>query len=436
MKKLALLFLVFFNLVILGQSDDAQSYSSSYVGTNNGTGWASGFAFKSWSSNDLGGQFLANSGSGGRQIDGTQSFALYGNTSGTGKAVSREFSAFITGITRLTFKIRFDLNPASGTAGFDLCETATSSQTNWNDGQRLFLGNVSGIFKYNAGSDVIVTKTSGTQNYTCSGGTIYTVTVDFNPGTSGTLAGKFALQITDGTTESDIMTANLGGTSGVSIKSIGFGTGVVAADQNLIFDLIQFTDNPPSPLPVELTSFSASVKNKTVNLVWHTATEVNNYGFEIEKRQASIANSQWNKVGFVNGNGNSNSAKAYSFTDNTVSTGLYLYRLKQIDNDGKYAYSNEVEADLGKPTTFALNQNYPNPFNPSTSIQYSVVSNLHVSLKVFNVLGKEVAVLVNEKQEPGTYNVDFSAANLSGGAYFYRLQAGEFVQTKKMIVLK
>lgn len=188
--------------------------------------------------------------------------------------------------------------------------------------------------------------------------------------------------------------------------------------------------------PVELTSFSASVKNKNVNLVWHTATEVNNYGFEIEKRQSSTANGQWSKIGFVNGYGNSNSVKEYSFTDKTGASGKYNYRLKQIDNDGKYEYSKEVEVDLGKPTTFALNQNYPNPFNPSTSIQYSVAGSQYVSLKVFNVLGKEVAVLVNEKKESGTYTVDFTEANLSGGAYFYRLQAGDFVQTKKMILLK
>ncbi|MDP1994470.1 MAG: T9SS type A sorting domain-containing protein, partial [Ignavibacteria bacterium] len=177
-------------------------------------------------------------------------------------------------------------------------------------------------------------------------------------------------------------------------------------------------------------------KNKSVNLVWHTATEVNNFGFEIEKRQSSMVNSQWSKVGFVNGNGNSNSPNEYSYTDKTATTGKYAYRLKQIDNDGQYKYSKEVEVDLGKPTTFALNQNYPNPFNPSTSIQYSVVGSQYVSLKVFNVLGKEVALLVNEKQEPGTYTVDFTSANLSGGAYFYRLQAGEFMQTKKMILLK
>lgn len=196
-------------------------------------------------------------------------------------------------------------------------------------------------------------------------------------------------------------------------------------------------DNILSPLPVELTSFSASVQNKTVNLTWHTATEVNNYGFEVERisnEELGIRN--WNKVGFVNGAGNSNSPKEYSFTDKSAASGKYLYRLKQLDNDGQYSYSKEVEVDLGSPTAFALEQNYPNPFNPTTSIQYSVVRSQNVTIKVFNVLGKEVAVLVNEKQEPGTYTVEFSTANLASGTYIYRMQAGEFVQTKKMIVLK
>ena len=192
------------------------------------------------------------------------------------------------------------------------------------------------------------------------------------------------------------------------------------------------------PLPVELTSFTASTQNKIVHLNWQTATEVNNYGFEVEKsiRNYELGIRNWSKVGFVNGAGNSNSPKEYSFTDKSATSGKYLYRLKQIDNDGKYTYSKEVEVDLGNPTTFALEQNYPNPFNPATSIQYSVAGTQHVTLKVFNVIGKEVAVLVNEKKEPGTYTAEFTSANLSSGTYFYRLQSGGFVQTKKMVILK
>jgi hypothetical protein len=190
------------------------------------------------------------------------------------------------------------------------------------------------------------------------------------------------------------------------------------------------------PLPVELTSFSASAQNKTVSLTWQTATEVNNYGFEIQKSEARSKNTEWLKVGFVNGAGNSNSPKEYSFTDKSAIAGKYLYRLKQLDNDGQYKYSKEVEVGVSAPLDFSLAQNYPNPFNPSTSIQYSVTGSQNVTLKVFNVIGKEVAVLVNEKKEPGTYTVEFSSANLSSGTYFYRLQSGAFIQTKKMVILK
>ena len=192
-----------------------------------------------------------------------------------------------------------------------------------------------------------------------------------------------------------------------------------------------------APLPVELTSFTAVVNKNSVELKWHTATEVNNYGFEVERiRNYELGIRNWEKIGFVNGNGNSNSSKDYSFVDKTNSKGKYAYRLKQIDNDGKYKYSKEVEVDLGTPKEFLLAQNYPNPFNPSTVINYQLPVNSNVTLKVFNALGKEVAELVNEKKEPGTYSVDFSGANLSSGAYFYRLQAGNFIQTKKFILMK
>lgn len=193
-----------------------------------------------------------------------------------------------------------------------------------------------------------------------------------------------------------------------------------------------------TPLPVELTSFSASVKNKVVNLVWHTVTEINNYGFEIQKSEVRSQNSGWTKVGFVNGNGNSNSANEYSFTDKTATTGKYAYRLKQIDNDGQYEYSKEVEVDLGKPTTFALSQNYPNPFNPSTVISYQLPTNSYVTLKVYNAIGTEVTTLVNGYKEAGSYNYELGIGNyeLSSGIYFYTLRAGDFVQTKKMILLK
>ncbi|MDP3150182.1 MAG: T9SS type A sorting domain-containing protein [Ignavibacteria bacterium] len=210
------------------------------------------------------------------------------------------------------------------------------------------------------------------------------------------------------------------------------------------FEYTGFVYTVSDMLPVELTSFSASIKNRSVNLVWHTATEINNYGFEIQKsiRNEELGIRNWNKVGFVNGSGNSSSPKDYSYTDKTAATGKYIYRLKQIDNDGQYEYSKEVEVDLGKPTTFALNQNYPNPFNPSTVISYQLPANSYVTLKVYNAIGTEVAALVNEYKEAGSYNYEFGSASggrnyeLTSGIYFYTLRAGSFVQTKKMVLLK
>ena len=208
--------------------------------------------------------------------------------------------------------------------------------------------------------------------------------------------------------------------------------------------IVDIPTSGTTALPVELTSFSATAQNKAVNLSWKTATEVNNYGFEVERiRNEELGIRNWSKVGFVNGAGNSNSPKEYSFTDKSAASGKYLYRLKQLDNDGQYSYSKEVEVDLGTPTAFALEQNYPNPFNPTTSMQYSVsslpngtVGKQFVTIKVFDMLGREVALLVNGEKEPGTYTAEFATTGLASGTYIYRMQAGEFVQTKKMVILK
>ncbi|MBI2419596.1 MAG: T9SS type A sorting domain-containing protein [Ignavibacteriales bacterium] len=188
-----------------------------------------------------------------------------------------------------------------------------------------------------------------------------------------------------------------------------------------------------APLPVELTLFTAEAQNGKIVLRWKTATEINNMGFEIER---SRNKNSFVKIGFVEGYGNSNSTKEYRFTDENTPAGKYVYRLKQIDNDGTFEYSKEAAVDIAMPAKYALEQNYPNPFNPATRIQYSISSPQHVLLKVFNILGNETGVLVNERKEPGTYIVNFSAANLPSGIYYYRLEAGSFTETKQMIVLK
>ena len=193
------------------------------------------------------------------------------------------------------------------------------------------------------------------------------------------------------------------------------------------------------PLPVELSSFSALVNTNNVNLSWKTATEVNNNGFEVQREagsQKSESRGQWEKVGFVQGHGNSNSPKEYRFTDKSLAGGTnFVYRLKQIDNDGQYQYSKEVEVEV-VPKQFALYQNYPNPFNPETNIKFDLPEVSKVRVNVYNILGERVATLLDKTVEAGFHQVEFNGSNLSSGTYIYRIEAGNFVQTKKMVLLK
>jgi hypothetical protein len=190
-------------------------------------------------------------------------------------------------------------------------------------------------------------------------------------------------------------------------------------------------------VPVELTSFTATSSTNSATLAWKTATETNNYGFNIERRLVGkTVNGKWEKVGFVAGNGTSSSAHSYSYTDASVASGTYAYRLKQIDNSGTYKYSSEAEVTINVPTCYALGQNYPNPFNPATVISYQLPVSGSVSLKVYDVIGREVATLVNETKEAGSYQVIFNASKLASGVYFYKLTAGSYASVKKLMLLK
>jgi hypothetical protein len=192
------------------------------------------------------------------------------------------------------------------------------------------------------------------------------------------------------------------------------------------------------PLPVELTSFTANILSSNVDLNWQTATEVNNYGFEVErtikKEKLEIIN--WETVGFVAGAGNSNSPKEYSFTDKPKDGTEFKYRLKQIDADGQYEYSPEVEVSLTAVSDYSLKQNFPNPFNPTTKIEYSIPTDNNVEIKVFNVLGVEVATLLNEPRQAGTHSIEFNSDALPSGIYFYKINSGKYSEVKKMILLR
>ncbi|MDQ3021001.1 MAG: T9SS type A sorting domain-containing protein [Bacteroidota bacterium] len=188
-------------------------------------------------------------------------------------------------------------------------------------------------------------------------------------------------------------------------------------------------------LPVELTSFSAIPTNGNVTLNWNTTSEINNSGFDVERK--AFSSDEWTKVGNVAGNGTSTSGHDYTFSDRNLTRGIYTYRLKQIDYNGNFAYHNlNGEVIIGAPTKFDLSQNYPNPFNPSTTINFDMPADGFVSLKVFNSSGKEVATLLNESRTSGYHSVNFKASNLSSGIYYYRLEANGVSKVMKMALVK
>ncbi|MBK7377948.1 MAG: M4 family metallopeptidase [Ignavibacteriales bacterium] len=199
--------------------------------------------------------------------------------------------------------------------------------------------------------------------------------------------------------------------------------------ENLLNQILTFFD---ITVPVELTSFTGSSADGNVILNWTTASEVNNQIFEIERRKE---NSDFTLIGFVEGRGTTTESQEYSYIDKNINSGKYFYRLKQIDFDGTFEYSNEIEVDAA-PVSFSLEQNYPNPFNPSTKITYSIPHKSFVTIKVYDPLGSLVTELVQEEKEAGKYDLDFNASDLSSGVYFYRIEAGSFNKTNKMILMR
>jgi len=222
----------------------------------------------------------------------------------------------------------------------------------------------------------------------------------------------------------------------------GPGTGYIALKHSnvspvtvLFVDEITFVQG----VPVELTSFSASVRNNSeVVLTWRTATETNNRGFEIQRKDN---NGEWKSIGYAAGFGTTTEPKSYTFSDREISPGGYSYRLKQTDYNGMFEYSEAIEVEVKSPAEYTLSQNYPNPFNPSTRISFTLPVNSNVSLKVFNMLGEEVAILANGEMTAGNHSISFTAEKLVSGVYFYSLEAEgndntSYHSVKKMVVTK
>lgn len=189
------------------------------------------------------------------------------------------------------------------------------------------------------------------------------------------------------------------------------------------------TESPGKPFPVEMSAFQALVRGNDVQVVWQTASETNNYGFEILKNSR--------KIGFVPGYGTTAQPQNYEFTDQSVGNGSYSYQLIQIDFDGTRNLAGTRDVVLqAAATDFALTQNYPNPFNPTTTISYSIPRKGLVKLAIFNILGNEIRTLVAEEMPAGTHQFQFDGRDLVSGVYYYKLEAGEFSEMKKFIILK
>ncbi|MBK7867747.1 MAG: T9SS type A sorting domain-containing protein [Ignavibacteriales bacterium] len=186
-------------------------------------------------------------------------------------------------------------------------------------------------------------------------------------------------------------------------------------------------------IPVELVSFSVIPDGMDIILNWSTANEVNNYGFEIQK---SDNKTNFLTLGFVEGKGTTNEFQHYSWRDKNSNSGIIYYRLKQMDYNGNFKYSDVIEFDSGQINSYTLGQNYPNPFNPVTVICFTLPTAGNVTLTVYNSLGEAVKTLLNTSKEAGYHEVHFTANDLPSGLYFYKLQAGPFTETKKMLLVK
>lgn len=211
----------------------------------------------------------------------------------------------------------------------------------------------------------------------------------------------------------------------------------IGGDSNqLVLCSLNVTIDPT--LPVEMETFTFSINANDVDLFWTTSSEINNYGYDIERLKfTGVISTEWKKIGFVPGSGTTNSSMYYNYKDKGLESGKYKYRIKQVDLNGNYEYLEmSGEVFIGAPKKYFLSENYPNPFNPVTKISFDIPERSPVTLKIYDVNGREVGTLVNETKEAGFYTVSFDASSLSSGVYFYRMISDDFVMARKMLLLK
>ncbi|MCA0447037.1 MAG: T9SS type A sorting domain-containing protein [Bacteroidetes bacterium] len=214
---------------------------------------------------------------------------------------------------------------------------------------------------------------------------------------------------------------------------------------NFGYPYLKWQELNAASLPVELSSFTGKISGGNVILNWSTASEKNNAGWEIQKMQEVVSgtstplsdrNTNWETIGFVAGKGTTTESQSYAFSSLvTRPSSLAVYRLKQLDLDGTVSYSQILTLDIA-PTSFSLEKNYPNPFNPSTTIRYQLPVQVQVTLSVFDITGRLISVLENAVKPAGFHQVEFNAAGLSSGVYYYQIKAGNDIKTGKMLLAK
>lgn len=341
-------------------------------------------------------------------------------------------------------------SPAPSTATSYTASNRTLGSLNWGSGGT---PPTSMTFTYNSGS---VPPGSLVGNYASSYWTIentggsgfsYDITINYDENEIGSIADESKIRLVKSSDNGTTWTAYLTQGSGAGQYSIDTSENTITVYGLGSFSVFSLTDND-NPLPVELSSFTSSVSKRDVTLNWETKTEVNTYLFEIERRKTNetTAEEKWEKIGSVDASGNSNSAKEYAYLDKKLNSGKYQYRLKMIDNDGTFIYSETVNAEISLPTEYRMSQNYPNPFNPTTNIDYQLPYDSEVMLELYSVTGERVARLVNEIQPAGYYTYTVKAhdsqLNLASGVYIYRMAGrniaggNQFVQVKKMMLVK
>lgn len=424
MKRMLLLFVSWFILlgflgIVYPQGTDNANESAYNDGWSTGDNGGTGFGAWTLTGGANAGLFI---GSSDNINTNGKSFGLWAKNGATSSAV-RDFSSAMAESDRFTIYMENGWIQYGGTVGFGL--------------------------QNSSGNNII-------EVYFVGGGSHYTV----NDNSSGPAVTTFeftgnGLKIEVDLNTSSTYTVKLSPAVGGSVISKdGSFTGIISrlrlfnynAGDDSNYDLyFNSLSHEIGIVPVELSLFTGMVSNNNVNLTWQTVTEINNYGFEIERSGVNVGQtnslstsvSTWEKIGFVAGHGNSNSTKDYTFADNTISSsGKYAYRLKQIDNDGTFKYSPVVETDVTVNLTYALGQNYPNPFNPTTKISYTLPETGLVTLRVYNIIGQTVSMLVNQLQDAGKYEVEFNANGLSNGVYFYELKANGFTSVKKLMLVK